>query len=583
MKPKINFTLPSIVTVGWLLLTLVLLASCDDANSNFATVTTSSNPNSTSPASTKAGIVLAPWVVTSTPQVTPNVPPTVNQPTNTVSAPVAPPETASLPAPADADATGLKVGSDLYIGETGHYIKEPFATFWQTRGGAAVLGNPLSEAYTDANGRLVQLFEQSLLEYHPEAASDANQIELGFLGQQLAEAQGLLTTNPAFTRVAPPEEADTKQLYFEQTGHSLVEPIKSFWETNELLKFLGYPISEELTQDGLQVQYFQRGRLEYAPDSRQVTYTNSGDLLLAAHHWPAPAKFSLSLNSKGLEIVQGQPLMVQLTEESLANQGQSSGPAQLSFVTYKVKFENITAGSQSGTTTLPAQAPVSEALVPVDVSLQPKDYPLIVTLTDYNGTLRRLGRTIKVTQGNFATQDLALTGDLNDLSDHSADAYDDAQLDTTYHTFSPTLLWQGNWHWPLKVPWTLTTDFAQRRTYNGKVDTLYFHGGLDMAPDSGLIGDPILAPADGKVIYIGQLKARGNTIAIDHGLGVTSYYFHLSKTTVSVGQSVHTGDQLGLVGETGRATGPHLHWEVRVQGSITDPRAFLSQALSKLS
>jgi murein DD-endopeptidase MepM/ murein hydrolase activator NlpD len=193
-----------------------------------------------------------------------------------------------------------------------------------------------------------------------------------------------------------------------------------------------------------------------------------------------------------------------------------------------------------------------------------------------------MGRTIKVNQGNFGTQDLTLNGDLSDLSDHSADEYDDAQLDSTYHTFSATLLWQGSWHWPLNIAWTLTTDFGQRRTYNGKLDTLYFHGGLDLAPDSGRTGDPVLAPADGKVIYTGQLKARGNTIAIDHGLGITSYYFHLSELDVSIGQSVHAGDRLGLVGNTGRSTGPHLHWEVRVQGSIVDPRSFLKQDLSKL-
>lgn len=581
MTPKINFTLQSIIAVAWLLLTLVLLAGCDDASSNSA-ATTSSNSNPTNPASPRAVITLAPGVAASTDRVTPAA---ITSPTQPAISPTsAPPETASLPAPATfiADNAGLKVGNDLYIGETGHYIKDQFATFWQTRGGAAVLGNPLSEAYTDANGRLVQLFEQSLLEYHPEAASNNNQIQLGFLGRQLAEAQGLLTTNPAFAHVAPSDETDTTRLYFAQTGHNLVEPIKSFWETNALLKFLGYPISEELTQDGLRVQYFERGLLEYAPATRQVEYTNSGDLLLAAYHWPAPAKFSLKLTSKGLEIVQGQPLVVQLTEESLTNQGRSSGSAQLSFDTYNVKFENITSGSPSGTTTAPTQVKVFEAFVPAGLSLQPKNYPLIVTLTDYNGILRMIGRTIKVNQGNFGTQDLTLDGDLSDLSDHSADEYDDAQLDSTYHTFSPTLLWKGNWHWPLNIAWTLTTDFAERRTYNGKLDTLYFHGGLDMAPDSGRSGDPVLAPADGKVIYTGQLKARGITIAIDHGLGVTSYYFHLSGLAVSVGQSVRTGDRLGLVGDTGRATGPHLHWEVRVQGSIIDPRSFLKQDLSKL-
>jgi murein DD-endopeptidase MepM/ murein hydrolase activator NlpD len=70
------------------------------------------------------------------------------------------------------------------------------------------------------------------------------------------------------------------------------------------------------------------------------------------------------------------------------------------------------------------------------------------------------------------------------------------------------------------------------------------------------------------------------TVVIDHGLGVTSYYFHLSAIKVKVGQTLQMGDLLGNVGSTGRATGPHLHLEVRVNGVITDPRAFIQQDMS---
>lgn len=135
--------------------------------------------------------------------------------------------------------------------------------------------------------------------------------------------------------------------------------------------------------------------------------------------------------------------------------------------------------------------------------------------------------------------------------------------------------------WPLNVPWTQATDFAQRRAFNGKLDTLYFHDGIDLAPNSGTNGANVHAGAAGKVIYTGSLEARGLSVAVDHGLGVTSYYFHLSQINVRVGQTLQNGEIVGLVGSTGRSTGSHLHWEVRVNGLITDPRNFLGEDLSR--
>jgi lysostaphin len=206
---------------------------------------------------------------------------------------------------------------------------------------------------------------------------------------------------------------------------------------------------------------------------------------------------------------------------------------------------------------------------------------LQLNFSDAAGRSRQFSQPITVTNHDFGTQDLELSSDQAYLADHAADDYDDAMLADVYNAYTPQLLWNGKWQWPLKLDWTLTTNFAQRRTINGKPDTLYYHGGLDMAPNSGQEGGAIYAPATGKVVYIGLLQARGNTIALDHGLGVTSYYFHLSHTNVKVGQVVQPGDLLGAIGTTGRATGPHLHWEVRVNGIITDPRTFIEQDLSK--
>jgi len=456
----------------------------------------------------------------------------------------------------------------LYVGETGHFIKAPFLAYWQKLGGYPVFGNPLSEVYTQ-DGLQVQLFEQALLEYHPDQAGKPGEITLGFLGRDLAQAQKLIGANAAFAQVAKPADT-TAEEFIPETGHTLAEPFKSFWFGQGLIKFLGYPISQAFDQDGLSVQYFERGRLEANPATKAVNYSNSGDLLVAAEGWPAPQKFDLHLNlPPNLAIIQGGTLLVQLSNSA----GWSPTDLQGKFGSTALKFASLKlAGSDS---------PVLRAFQGIDPGLDPQAYPLTLTFTDKNGVSRALIRSVQVNAHDYGTQDLALEGSLDALADHQADEYDDTQLAGAYNIFTPKFLWQGAWSYPLEVPWTLTTNFAQRRTYNGKLDTLYFHGGLDLAPNSGTEGANIHVAASGTVVYTGLLQARGNAVAVDHGMGITSYYFHMSAINVKVGQQLQAGDVVGQVGSTGRSTGAHLHWEVRVNGIITDPRNFINTDFSK--
>lgn len=99
-----------------------------------------------------------------------------------------------------------------------------------------------------------------------------------------------------------------------------------------------------------------------------------------------------------------------------------------------------------------------------------------------------------------------------------------------------------------------------------------FHAGLDFP---GHYGQPILSAAPGKVSYVGQRQGYGNVVEIDHGNGLMTRYAHLSGFASRVGQQVARGDAVGRMGSTGRSTGTHLHFEVRVNGQPTDPRRFL--------
>ncbi len=143
-------------------------------------------------------------------------------------------------------------------------------------------------------------------------------------------------------------------------------------------------------------------------------------------------------------------------------------------------------------------------------------------------------------------------------------------------------LWEGAFQLPSSLPadYCLETGdcwsskFGNRRSYNGGPYNS-FHTGLDIV---GKIGAQILAPAPGIVVFAGPLTVRGNATVIDHGWGVYTAYLHQSEIRVQVGERVETGQIIGLVGNTGRAEGPHLHWEVWAGGVQVDPLEWLYQA-----
>ncbi|WP_411340443.1 M23 family metallopeptidase [Sphingopyxis sp. J-6] len=98
------------------------------------------------------------------------------------------------------------------------------------------------------------------------------------------------------------------------------------------------------------------------------------------------------------------------------------------------------------------------------------------------------------------------------------------------------------------------------------------HSGLDFP---GPIGSPILAAAPGKVVFVGQKSGYGNVVEVDHGQGILTRYAHLSGFTTKVGSAVAAGQQIAKMGSTGRSTGSHLHFEVRLNGAAVNPRRFL--------
>jgi len=101
-----------------------------------------------------------------------------------------------------------------------------------------------------------------------------------------------------------------------------------------------------------------------------------------------------------------------------------------------------------------------------------------------------------------------------------------------------------------------------------------FHEGIDICNE---YGTPVLATAQGTIIHAGTLGSFGQTIEIDHANGITTLFGHLAKIYVKVGQEVNRGDKIGLMGNSGMSTGPHVHYEVRVHDQAVNPKPYLAR------
>ncbi len=208
-------------------------------------------------------------------------------------------------------------------------------------------------------------------------------------------------------------------------------------------------------------------------------------------------------------------------------------------------------------------------IVGIDVATEPGTQVIQLTLINQDGAATTAVSSVEVRDGLFRTETIELDEEHGKLLDEEVRRREQEVMEQVWSHVSPERQWQGLWSPP--ITGTVSSSFGALRNYAGLESTTR-HSGMDFR---GRPDRPVYAPAPGQVAFAAPLEVRGNTVWLDHGWGIFTGYFHLTDISVEQGQYVEQEQAIGTVGATGMTTGPHLHWEVRVQGMAVQPLQWL--------
>lgn len=203
------------------------------------------------------------------------------------------------------------------------------------------------------------------------------------------------------------------------------------------------------------------------------------------------------------------------------------------------------------------------SLIPVKTAAKAGDYVLTISIDGESHN-----REIKVTDREFEEQYLTVSPSTLEetLESDFARAEFSEKAEPMKKVFTPQKLWNGEFVLPLEAQYKVSTSFGTYRTFsNGSTE---WHNAVDMATKGGT---PVYATNSGNIIFAQYLQLTGNTVIIDHGMGVLSWHYHMRSISVSEGDFVEKGMKIGEVGTTGLSTGNHLHFGMTVGGIFTDP------------
>jgi murein DD-endopeptidase MepM/ murein hydrolase activator NlpD len=208
-----------------------------------------------------------------------------------------------------------------------------------------------------------------------------------------------------------------------------------------------------------------------------------------------------------------------------------------------------------------------KGLLAVDLEKAPGEYELKITGQTASGEKISCSARVAVGKGRFATEKLQVGKQFVEPSPEQVKRADEERqkLRDIFDHVTPERLWDGNFRIPLDGV-TTGANFGRRRILNGNPGSP--HSGADLP---GATGTPVHAAQRGRVALAEELFFAGNAVVVDHGLGIYTFYGHLSEIGVKVGDAVEAGALLGKVGATGRVTGPHLHWGLTVERARVNP------------
>src|SRR6188768_3846623 len=209
------------------------------------------------------------------------------------------------------------------------------------------------------------------------------------------------------------------------------------------------------------------------------------------------------------------------------------------------------------------------AVIGVDLDVKAGSYPTTIRVTKKGASgdvTERRTLTIVVKAVKYPTTQLKVADEFVDLSPENAERAirEQKELEGIHGTISREMYWKDSFVLP--IAGESGTNFGHRRVFNGQSRAP--HAGADLRSATGT---PIHATNRGRVVLAKNLFFTGNTVIVDHGLGIYSLYAHLSQIDVDVGSMIERNQVLGLSGATGRVTGPHLHWGIKVQNARVDP------------
>ena len=215
---------------------------------------------------------------------------------------------------------------------------------------------------------------------------------------------------------------------------------------------------------------------------------------------------------------------------------------------------------------------VRRALLGVDLEKPAGSYPVSVHVQSAGGKPTTCTLEIAVRLGKFATESLHVDKEFVEPSPEQIKRANEERdrLREIFDQVTPQKLWAGSFRVPLDGVST-GGNFGKRRILNGQPGSP--HSGVDFPAATGT---PVHAAQAGRVVLAQELFFSGNTVVVDHGLGIYTFYGHLSAIDVKVGDEVQSGQVLGKVGATGRVTGPHLHWGLTVERARVNPLQLVS-------